>query len=713
MYFQMLKYFWILIIPTIVIGFFVYYANLSLHKHKLLESLRTQLSFSSGTIESQLRTTEKTAINFFLNETVQQHLVPAAQKSPREAQYTSSIVHVLAAGRNIINDYIDDVFVYVDDQFVYRGDGVEDYHDFFGSFNVFDSYDEAFWTSQRRATGLSFEELPPDAVTKSFISSKSSVVVPLVFKQYVRGEQAVMVITVSTSQIVKTLTTNSQQSTQFFVTDYQGRLIASSVPPPMEASAYDEAYFHRQYDSDRYLVVSSVSDHGWIYYSVTSRQVYYEQASGILLVTSWFCVLLFIVGMILSFVFSRRLYTPVRAIMESRQEQDIFSNLLLDNALHHILQGHRVEHYGQVLRRIDFHGERFAALGIQFHFKEQLMDELAMDQEQSITGKLRKILEATLRIKVQSRVLEIRSQLYVAMVNLRSDEDRRKLEECARLLLDTFQYDLRYCRIVVSIGHVYDRLQGFGLSFDDARVMLLREKEDQEFQVLQAPDGLRDSFMFSSTDENRLHNALKAKNADSLRQTLRGIIQVNLDSDISGGALHLLLIKLYGKAIQIVHDKGFHVSQFVNEEQQRILNGQVRSIGFQEHIELLTQFYERLLQMHETPEENKPYGIVQQIIVYIEAHYKQDIYLDSISEAMKLSPKYVSRIFKEVTGQNLTDYIAVRRIAEAKRLLAESDMKNDEIALEVGIASRATFFRLFKRYEGVTPQEYRSSLPEK
>lgn len=79
---------------------------------------------------------------------------------------------------------------------------------------------------------------------------------------------------------------------------------------------------------------------------------------------------------------------------------------------------------------------------------------------------------------------------------------------------------------------------------------------------------------------------------------------------------------------------------------------------------------------------------------------------------MNLSAKYISKLFKESTGTNLTEYIQIKRIAEAKKLLATTALKNDEIAEQVGIVSRSTFFRLFKKYEGITPQDYRKMLQE-
>ena len=70
--------------------------------------------------------------------------------------------------------------------------------------------------------------------------------------------------------------------------------------------------------------------------------------------------------------------------------------------------------------------------------------------------------------------------------------------------------------------------------------------------------------------------------------------------------------------------------------------------------------------------------------------------------------KYISRVFKQRTGKNLTDFIGEIRIQKAKELLTQTDQKVGDIAAAVGIENRTTFLRVFKKYEGISPIEYRN-----
>jgi two-component system response regulator YesN len=78
-----------------------------------------------------------------------------------------------------------------------------------------------------------------------------------------------------------------------------------------------------------------------------------------------------------------------------------------------------------------------------------------------------------------------------------------------------------------------------------------------------------------------------------------------------------------------------------------------------------------------------------------------------LAEIVNLNPSYLSRLYKQLTGVNVTDTILDVRISRAKRLLKESNLKVHDIAAKVGFDSDAYFIRSFKKKCGMTPQEYR------
>lgn len=100
---------------------------------------------------------------------------------------------------------------------------------------------------------------------------------------------------------------------------------------------------------------------------------------------------------------------------------------------------------------------------------------------------------------------------------------------------------------------------------------------------------------------------------------------------------------------------------------------------------------------------------VQRLMQYIKANPAADLSLTALSELVYLNPAYLSRRFKELTGQNITDTILQLRMELACRLLRESHQKVGKVAAAAGYESAAHFSRVFKRFTGLTPQEYRDS----
>ncbi|MFD0675071.1 helix-turn-helix domain-containing protein [Cohnella sp. GCM10027633] len=99
-------------------------------------------------------------------------------------------------------------------------------------------------------------------------------------------------------------------------------------------------------------------------------------------------------------------------------------------------------------------------------------------------------------------------------------------------------------------------------------------------------------------------------------------------------------------------------------------------------------------------------------LLYIDANYTEDIGLRELCKRAAVSPAHFSRVFKELTGMNVTAFIAAKRIIRAKELLLETDRNVAAIASDCGFENVPHFHRLFKRIAGKTPAAYRRGLDE-
>ena len=101
--------------------------------------------------------------------------------------------------------------------------------------------------------------------------------------------------------------------------------------------------------------------------------------------------------------------------------------------------------------------------------------------------------------------------------------------------------------------------------------------------------------------------------------------------------------------------------------------------------------------------------VVQKIIQYLKSNYSQHISLDGIAQNMYLSPVYISKIFKEKTGDSPINYLIQIRLTKAKEMLEENRGSIRTIAAQVGYDDVYHFSKLFKKYYGVSPLYYRKA----
>ena len=99
---------------------------------------------------------------------------------------------------------------------------------------------------------------------------------------------------------------------------------------------------------------------------------------------------------------------------------------------------------------------------------------------------------------------------------------------------------------------------------------------------------------------------------------------------------------------------------------------------------------------------------IRKTVDYIRDHLAEDLTLESIARIAQLSPNYFSSLFRRITGQALWDYVTARRIEHAMQLL---DLDNGQTVLDIaaccGFNNTANFNRMFRKYAGCTPSEYR------
>lgn len=122
--------------------------------------------------------------------------------------------------------------------------------------------------------------------------------------------------------------------------------------------------------------------------------------------------------------------------------------------------------------------------------------------------------------------------------------------------------------------------------------------------------------------------------------------------------------------------------------------------------EILVELYTMLHTKHEIEISNGT-CVVNDVKHYIDDHYNENITIDELSRLVNVTPQYLCKIFKRHLNLRPFQYIAAKRIQHAKEMLSHGNMSVNEIAHLVGYNDCSYFCAIFKKYEMISPSEFR------
>ncbi|MGQ8872304.1 helix-turn-helix domain-containing protein [Paenibacillus sp. TSA_86.1] len=262
----------------------------------------------------------------------------------------------------------------------------------------------------------------------------------------------------------------------------------------------------------------------------------------------------------------------------------------------------------------------------------------------------------------------------------------------------------------VGTGAAYEVWNDVGRSFDEAKQALEYAIHMGADELVRFEDTLKENEMYyyPIESEQRLLNTIKAGEMEEALRILDQLFARNFEErELSYEMVQQFIMELKGTYLKLDEPKIKHDDSFTAEYK----NG-VASIQITDSIMVLRGKFKRLTE--EMCKEvlrkrsSTHADTVQEITRYIENNYGDaTLTICRISEHMGKSEKFISQLFKEHTGENLSDYVERVRINAASGLLLESGQTIDEIALSTGYNSAHSFRRAFKRVRGISPSVFR------
>ena len=102
-------------------------------------------------------------------------------------------------------------------------------------------------------------------------------------------------------------------------------------------------------------------------------------------------------------------------------------------------------------------------------------------------------------------------------------------------------------------------------------------------------------------------------------------------------------------------------------------------------------------------------GQIKSVLEYIDANLAAPLSLEKLAAVAGMNPKYFCRVFSRMTRQSPMDYVNFCRIEQAAYLLSNTEKPITLVGTECGFWESSYFTKVFKKYKGTTPRQYRQS----
>jgi AraC-like DNA-binding protein len=215
-----------------------------------------------------------------------------------------------------------------------------------------------------------------------------------------------------------------------------------------------------------------------------------------------------------------------------------------------------------------------------------------------------------------------------------------------------------------------------------------------------------DYYFYPTDQENIIFNNLRLHLHDKMAAAVDDFVEkIKKQKELSIDNVILIFNQLMGSVIRYIVEMHINTREiFGNETNFYYRFSELKTIDeiqlyFKELLGRITAF-----ELRANADSKKP---IKRILNYIQSNLDKTFDINALSDSIGLSYSHVRRVFSQETGENILSYVYKMKIETAKKLLAETHLSAGEIAGKLGFYNRQSFYRFFKKFEGMTPNEFR------
>ncbi len=219
-------------------------------------------------------------------------------------------------------------------------------------------------------------------------------------------------------------------------------------------------------------------------------------------------------------------------------------------------------------------------------------------------------------------------------------------------------------------------------------------------------DSIRDIYL---REEPGLLAAIKRGDRPQAREIInRVLVGIYFLGQERPSLLKSFLLELVVMMSRTAVESGAEPSELLGKN----FSSLVELANIDDEAELAAWLVNMLETIMDSIKEQKTYPntvLLTSALQFMEQHLADDISRDDAAAAACMSPSHFSRLVKEKLGRSFTDILTQMRVDRAKELLRRTDKSLVEICVECGFNDQSYFTKVFQKYTGTTPRQYRLS----
>ncbi|GGG54247.1 helix-turn-helix domain-containing protein [Paenibacillus radicis (ex Gao et al. 2016)] len=753
----LVSYIIILIIPSIA-GYMSYQTSISVTQSLAIENSVTQIQKSQEILERRMAEVEGFTRQMAINQDLG-ILMNEVNSSDKTNVYGiwKMMKDVLTFGQT--NDFLQHFFIYLTNYNVVLTPGSayyrpEHYYDSFHYKDLsFDQWKKEVLESTHRSEIMPLSEFVNKGTETSVVTYMQS----LPLDSFSKASPAIVVVIIDQKTITSLLSGLTERYGGWArIADAQDRTIGlqgieeDEVKELVSDKRYDMGKVSQFYGDDLVITLTS-NTNDWVYQAGIPRKVLLENANKIKSITFTVTGLALFVGLFVGFLLSYRNSAPMDRLVGIMKEQFGHENtsdrneydFLHGNISEMLNHNKRLEsqlHEQQPLIRDAFLKRLIAG---DFQLREELV-AAAVQSHAGLNGSTGYV--GIIQINGYSsgmESIEILNELSVArlllkqslmdtgspipMTDIWSDKivfvfafheaDMAKQlgrEEIANTLKHISELAFQEYRIsiTVALGDFFASELEISQSFEQAKQTLEYALHTNKKELVWFDETRMDSatYYYPLDVETRLIRTVRAGEMEAAIRIFQSIIDQNtVHRELSVEMKHQWIGEMKGTFLKLLNQKAFQESELFEPVKNQIIDIE-ESSAIEQIQEQLNEVMVTLCSLITSKKNDGHAKLVDSIKVYIKESYADsELTLYRVAEQVGRPWKYISQIFKEVTGINLSEYLEKVRMENAEILLRESDLTMEEISEKVGYSSSHSFRRAFKRVTGVPPSSYRQS----